>query len=235
MVIDEKGDRDSEKEASSKNGSPTLCCEVGIESTVCKIDSEAKELVVFRRGGVSTDALKKALAANASTDYTIRVLTKTASHKQHQQAPGQMLTHYAPTVSTFMVANSTSSSALSDPQSLKNSVIIDCGRVLKWTQCAALAYRDLSPQCSMDEAAANLFSTLRWAESIDGATHILLVDVTKDKSLVHEHTEAVRDRMFRAASGNRAILNREANTFSTHNFMQTESDAKSDAVQDKKT
>jgi len=81
----------------------TASCGVGIESTVAKIDADAHEIVVFRRGGISQAALQSVLD-EGQFDFQIRCLSKKASESQKGlQAPGQMLTHYAPDVETFLI------------------------------------------------------------------------------------------------------------------------------------
>ena len=69
-----------------------------------------------------------------------------------------------------------------------------------------LAYRDLtagetvgSGDGGAGQAATVLFAALRWAERVGGATGVLIADPRcRDTS---EAAEAVRDRLFRAASG----------------------------------
>ena len=55
--------------------SAAAACDVGIESTVLKVDGEAKELLLLRRGGVPEAELARWLAAHAATTfgYTMRV------------------------------------------------------------------------------------------------------------------------------------------------------------------
>ncbi|POM70136.1 Sua5/YciO/YrdC/YwlC family protein, partial [Phytophthora palmivora] len=82
------------------------CCEVGIESTVVKIVPEERKLIVFRRGGVSEQALEQVLRDNAELlgQYEVVTIQKEAKMqtKEAQQAPGQMITHYAPDVDTYL-------------------------------------------------------------------------------------------------------------------------------------
>jgi L-threonylcarbamoyladenylate synthase len=185
-------------------------CSVGIESTVCKIDGDNKELVLFRRGGVSQEALQEVLTANNISEYSIRVIKKQASHSpdaEGQEAPGQMLTHYAPDIDSYLVSWDPSSPGSVDAScglDLSEAVVIDFHASLAHLQESAKGYKDLSPSGSIPEAAANLFSTLRWSEEVLGARYVLLPNVEK---VEHELTLAVFDRLFRAASG------REVNVF----------------------
>jgi L-threonylcarbamoyladenylate synthase len=95
------------------------CCAVGIESTVLRVDAGARTLVVYRRGGVSTQGALAALEAAGIHGYTARVVSKAtappaaaaaaadagagAAAPVGEVAPGQLLTHYAPDVETRLV------------------------------------------------------------------------------------------------------------------------------------
>lgn len=131
------------------------------------------------------------------------------------EAPGMLLTHYAPDVDTYLVASEAQSLAgESDAETarlprpaLGTAVIIDIGGTLAGFQGDALAYRDLSACGSVVEARARLFAALRWSEGVPGAKAVLLCDplallregrATPEGS---EHLDALRDRMYRAASG----------------------------------
>jgi hypothetical protein len=96
-----------------------------------------------------------------------------------------------------------------DNQALKQYVVIDFAGRLSALEAACLAYRDLSPRGSFEEAAAKLFATLRWADDIPHATSILLPDVSPadhDGIFSEGPGPAVEDRIFRAASGQRRSL-----------------------------
>ena len=119
---------DGESQQPGDNGSTEATCNVGIESTVAKVDGVSKKIIIFRRGGVSESAIREALSA---TDYTVEALSKKVPHDlstvptgaadiqeigsstkvdlphsatgNGEQAPGQCLTHYAPDVPTSLV------------------------------------------------------------------------------------------------------------------------------------
>jgi L-threonylcarbamoyladenylate synthase len=188
------------------NSDAEAVCSVGIESTVCKIDTKCKELVIFRRGGVSTEAIHEVLLKNGILDYSITVLSKKASHApdaEAQQAPGQMLTHYAPDVDTYLVSNLDLEEDVLVPTSpfdISKAVVVDFGGRLGALSKACIGYRDLSPSGSVPEAAKTLFNTLRWSEEIPGAQVVLLPNLTA-YDLKDEMAAAVYDRLFRAASG----------------------------------
>ena len=114
-------------------------CNVGIESTVMKVDHERKKLVLFRRGGISEQALKEAMNTYTSNNnnnniflgYEIEVIAKVVIHKENmednnnveqdkddgaaihgEEAPGQHLKHYAPDVPATLVEIVDSSSII---------------------------------------------------------------------------------------------------------------------------
>lgn len=55
-------------------------CDVGIESTVMKVDLPAKQLIVYRRGGISLEAIQKVLD-DIGCDLETVVISKAASTK----------------------------------------------------------------------------------------------------------------------------------------------------------
>ena len=209
---------EGEKDDIEKNN--ISVCEVGIESTVAKIDETKREIVIFRRGGVPEAAIRNALI---ELSYEVRVLTKTAAMDtdEGQQAPGQMITHYAPDVpasiahlvprSGSLVSSSKEEeeedrpkkrASLSqdkdeDKKEYGKTVVVDCGGVLSCLRPHALAYRDISVSGNMSESANAIFGALRWSEAVPNAERVLLADVSSMKG---EHRDAVKDRMFRAAS-----------------------------------
>ena len=62
------------------DGGSDIDCAVGIESTVLKIDTVARHLHVFRRGGTSELALRNTLF-KVGLDYSVKVFAKTVEHK----------------------------------------------------------------------------------------------------------------------------------------------------------
>lgn len=148
---------------------------------------------------------------------------KNLVQERGEQAPGQCLTHYAPDVSTSLICNFGCISGNSGDQQqqyemcktpLNECVVIDFGGYLNTLKSHVMDYRDLSESGDVSEAAHHLFDTLRWTENIDGVKQVLLVDIfeveksrTPESFQHHEHLKAVADRMFRAASGHRVIVN----------------------------
>ncbi len=223
-------------------------CLVGIESTVLKIvdssidcnsEGHGRRLVLFRRGGVPETEIRKALdqAGFDKVEIVSPKGSKDASAKSGQnaqetaasgadgetvaqQAPGQLITHYAPDIDTWLVPKqskaveldassdgsdlrvSFSSSPAVDPLVLEKCALIDFQGTLSALRSHVLAYRDLSTEGNVEEAAQGLFDALRWTETTR-AQHVLIQDVSfqQDSALA----PSVADRMFRAASGKVAL------------------------------
>jgi len=196
-------------------------CSVGIESTVIRVcdDNEAeqgsmdaeRELVLFRRGGVSENAIRAVLdEAGFVNTKIVAPKPKTAQEEEDETigaaAPGQMITHYAPDVETWLLKKcervpSEGSQVVVNSEytmDLADTVIIDFAGSLSDLEERCAAYSDLSQEGDMRAAAQNLFRLLRWAEKRPGAKHVLLQDVSFAED---ELAASVADRMFRAASG----------------------------------
>ena len=73
-------------------------CAVGVESTV--LDLCSPHPTILRPGGVSLEALRRVLP-NVS-NHTKENIGAEAQEQKAQTAPGQLLTHYAPNVPTFL-------------------------------------------------------------------------------------------------------------------------------------
>ena len=233
LVLDgEAGDGDDDATSSSEAFASSRTCTVGIESTVAKLDMSCGELVILRRGGVSEHALRDAVSSiawdggadDAEGRSTMRLRVQSKARVPHdteegQVAPGQMLTHYAPDVRTYLVATDAAAAATAATTTaaeagaaddtllltapLGTCVLLDCGAQLSSLAASALAYRDLSDTADSVEVAQQLFDALRWAEAVVGAETVLLVDSDATHG---QHSAAVHDRMFRAASGQRVAL-----------------------------
>lgn len=187
-------------------------CKVGVESTVAKIEMNPDDrgsITILRHGAISSQSIRDSLDRAALSQYfDVADSVKFTSEKTHNVAPGQTVKHYSPNVPCFMVSSSRQGSQprpdLSDEERtvLSKSVIIDCGRRLSQYQECALAYRDLSSDCEPEMAAANIFETLRWSETVSGAERVFVPDMQLDPNESEEHalTLAVKDKLTRAAS-----------------------------------
>lgn len=177
-------------------------CEIGIESTVAKLE-EHEEIIyvtILRRGGISLDQLE-----NSVKKLKEKVIVSTQIKKVSmntvigQEAPGQLITHYAPDIPAYLYDLS-EDDLKEDEKTFKfdQCVMIDFGKKMEWTKDQVLKYFDLSPNGNILEGANNLFDILRKSEKCENAKVILLPNIENIKD---EHTLALFDRIFRAASG----------------------------------
>lgn len=191
----------------------TSCCEVGVESSVAKIemfdDSKKGQVTLLRQGAVSLQDIEECLEkAGLSEHFNVLALTKKATNETVANvAPGQTIRHYSPDVPSFILssglcksASSSSPPSDSDKQFLSKSVLIDFGGKIEAWKDFALAYRDLSQTADSAEATKGVFETLRWAEKIQEADYILFPEIC-DESSADALTLALKDRLTRAASG----------------------------------
>lgn len=196
-------------------------CNVGVESTVAKIEmssSASGTITILRHGAVSAKDLSNCLTSNVELQEAFTVQEKMQSTKEDVShvAPGQTIRHYSPNVLSYMIsqcrydgkqASSSLDSTLTHEErtQLSKAVIIDWGGRLHALQPHALAYRDVSPNDSSTEAAASVFETLRWSETVDGAERVYFPEICVEKEDEEEEQEAlvlaVKDRLTRAASG----------------------------------
>jgi len=198
-------------------------CNVGIESTVLKLDASAKRMVILRKGGVTADSLKELFVAGECGPVTIEfpeprpacTSSNTECDTEPQPAPGMMLKHYAPALPTFLVSEGCADVAGPLPHKLDRSILIDFGGQLRHHQGSFLCSFDLCGSDAdsresveaVEEACCNAFATLREAESRAlsiGAEAICIANF--DSGSIGGMAEALHDRMYRAASGRRALV-----------------------------
>jgi L-threonylcarbamoyladenylate synthase len=207
-------------------------------SSSSKISSSRRSvrITILRRGGVSAQEIKDCLSSLIKQDIDVSVQlaslpsssssTSSSSsskplpqetHEVHQ-APGMLLSHYAPDIPAYLVAKISSSSSLLlervEQFHIKSSVIVDFGGSLHTLKDISHAYRDLSQIGSVEEACRLVFEFLRWAESVNGAKFVLIADpllffLSKEQRKGQkdiriekgDRLDALRDRVYRAASG----------------------------------
>lgn len=141
-------------------------CSVGVESTI--IDITGKHVVLLRAGGLSLEELEGFLNE--------KVLIS-RGNPDLPSSPGQMLKHYAPTHPMRINAETP----------LPGEFFIGFGKV-------AGANLNLSPSGDTKEAAANLFSYMRYADSQSGYTGIAMSPIPETGLGL-----AINDRIRRAA------------------------------------
>ncbi len=199
-------------------------------------------ITVLRHGAVSTQDIAKCLKKYGLDQYfqvqSKRQATDENDSSVNHVAPGQTIRHYSPNVQSYMVSpekynrctrryeNSNSNengdddndlhvaSILSEEElsNVRSAVVIDFGGKLKFLQGHALAYRDLSSSKDSSVAAARVFDTLRWSETVDGAMRVYFPEIDAVEEQLDSNDDdndndddalilAVKDRLTRAASG----------------------------------
>jgi tRNA threonylcarbamoyl adenosine modification protein (Sua5/YciO/YrdC/YwlC family) len=114
------------------DGGADNLCEVGIESTVAKLEYDRQKIVLFRRGGVPQCALVQALeSSDCGEGISVEVVQKMVDHSKKERdeaakggqesekkgqngsdeavgecAPGQLITHYSPDITSFLMTAS---------------------------------------------------------------------------------------------------------------------------------
>ncbi len=172
-------------------------CEVGVESTVLDLCSSIP--TILRPGGVSLEALQKVLP-----EIEYRTQRENEEPKDHnvQSAPGQMLTHYAPGVPTFLFEGSTEAmhhAMLAEIQRRQTQgervgVLIADEDVPHFIQSGVHIY-SLGNVNALEQIATHLFAGLRTLEEA-GMQSILCRSFTEQGLGL-----AVRDRLRKAAGG----------------------------------
>jgi L-threonylcarbamoyladenylate synthase len=195
-------------------------CGFGIESTVVRVNAD-ESIDLLRRGGVGFFELQSCLQQKGLIPLSdegaqrIRVVEKYVKSESQSDAlcsPGQLLTHYAPRIPSWMVSwrdDSAGSSAEVIEQTesmLRQTVLVDFGGRFSALASRVGFYRDLSQTGSVTDAVRVLFETLRWAEkqfptdSADGRLWIF-----DPRPMREQWSEdiflALSDRVLRSASG----------------------------------
>lgn len=141
-------------------------CSVGLESTIVGFDPVA---TLLRPGGIPLEVLEDCLGKPLAAHTT-----------QAINAPGQLLSHYAPKAALRLDALSVTPDEL-----LIGFGITDIPAAL-----------NLSPSADLVEAAANLFHYLRAADDLAGSDGKIAVSPVPEKGL----GRAINDRLRRAAA-----------------------------------
>ena len=193
-------------------------CQVGVESTVAKVQTTDNDgdiigcISILRHGAISSNSIREALKkVNLDRFVEVKDSVQYTPENVHNVAPGQTVKHYSPNVPCYMISlerQQSASEKLSniEKETLSKSVIVDyAGKMLRY-KSYALAYSDLSPSGDAQRAAANVFKTLRWTESVEGAARVFVPDISSEaeSKSVNEGEAlvlAVKDKLTRAASG----------------------------------
>lgn len=194
-------------------------------------------VTILRHGAVSSRQIGEALKkAGLSRYFAVSDSIGFTSEGAHNVAPGQTVRHYSPNVPCFMICRSRQQDQPSggggqgegeeeeaadvsagEVEVLSRSVVVDYGGRLARYRKHALAYDDLSPGGDPTSAAARLFETLRWSETVEGAMRVFVPEIVlgvsggdddgegagKGHSLPEDRGAlvlAVKDKLTRAAS-----------------------------------
>lgn len=179
LILEEREDE------GRREGEKATVCEIGIESTVAKVDVREGRITVLRAGAITCSQLK-ACVEGMGVEVLVKDHSSSGSAKQQQQqqqqqaeeevveeedepqiAPGQCIKHYAPDRPTYLLSPSLALEGWAAAVA-KRAVVLDVGGRLGGLEGGAAFYRDLSRKGDAREAAAGLFEGLRWAESVGG-------------------------------------------------------------------
>lgn len=213
-VMDDLGQENvwilEEKKIENSN---SVACQVGVESTVAKLETTNNNsqysyaLTVLRQGAISVQNLQDCLTKAGRNDVSVASLSsRTVEETQATVAPGQTVKHYSPRIQSFLMAP-TLLKVKEAEQFLQNAIVLDFGGRLGSWKSVARQYRDLSVSGDSAQAAQCVFDALRWAERIDPGARVIVFPqvVPEDISSMAEApdalTLALHDRLTRAASG----------------------------------
>lgn len=173
-------------------------CEIGVESTVLDLCSDVPR--ILRPGGVSLEALRRVLP-----DVQPPMRNKAASENEDivaKKAPGQLLTHYAPTVPLLLfdgAVEAMRASMLAEvhrrcAHGERVGVLMADEDVQVFSDSGALIYA-LGSADEPAEVAAKLFAGLRALE--EAHVQVILCRNFGEQGL----GLAIRDRLLKAAGG----------------------------------
>ncbi|MBS1653007.1 MAG: threonylcarbamoyl-AMP synthase [Bacteroidetes bacterium] len=154
-------------------------CSIGIESTIIGLNEQNK-ISVYRLGGLSIEAIEKCIGP---VEINLNI-------SSNPKAPGQLKSHYAPKT-PLMVGNI---DALIKENVLKKIALIVFGK--KTLTHNVFKTFNLSETENINEAAINLFSTMRLAD--EAGADIVLAPFLPEKGL----GKAINDRLKRASVKN---------------------------------
>ncbi len=150
-------------------------CQIGLESTI--VDFDNQQVIIRRKGGVAVEAIEAVLGK--------KVLVQTGV-EEHPVAPGQLKSHYATATPLYLMDGVSFPTGYSP----ETACVIAFGNNMDGIM-AKFRFQ-LSAEADVDEAAKQLFATMRAADNC-GAKMILV------KALPEEGLgQAINDRLRRA-------------------------------------
>jgi L-threonylcarbamoyladenylate synthase len=179
-------------------------CEVGVESTVLDLCSERP--TILRPGGISLEALR-AVVPDVQPPPPRHQKADEGNHfaendSAAQHSPGQMLTHYAPSVPLLLFDGSVEPTRAAmlvemrqrQAQGQRVGLLVADEDVATFQQSGALVY-SLGDAADPAQIASSLFHGLRSLE--DAQVQVILCRQFDDRGL----GLAIRDRLLKAAGG----------------------------------
>ena len=193
----------------------------GLESTVVEI--RQKSICILRLGALPVSKINEQISKLKTPVNIIPYHRREVKSEESivLNSPGQLLTHYSPTIPSYLIK--IENSCMNKPPnygnlcsnfehslskldlSIKDLVVLDFKEHLSFLKDQALSYRLFSNNGSIIEAALQLFDILRWAEAIPNAKAIAFIYVDEfDESIQYDKDilMSISDRLYRAASGN---------------------------------
>ncbi|HEY5003746.1 MAG TPA: L-threonylcarbamoyladenylate synthase [Ktedonobacteraceae bacterium] len=177
-------------------------CEVGVESTILDLCAEIP--TILRPGGISLEALRTILPQVQPP--AVRS-TQPTHDTQAQQAPGQMLVHYSPTMPTFLFEGNIEAirkAILTEVQKRQElgeraGILLADEDLPAFQESGALVY-SLGNANELEQVAARLFAGLRILE--EAGVQVILCRSFGTQGL----GMAIRDRLLKAAGGKLIIV-----------------------------
>lgn len=155
------------------NGGP---CNIGVESTI--VGFEGEEPIIYRLGGLELEKIENVIGK----------VNQVSHSSSNPKAPGMLKSHYAPTKS-FIIG---------DLEELMNKYDLNKAAILSFTNIYDKISADkqvrLSETGSVNEAAKNLFASLRYLDTLE--VDLILGELVPDVGL----GRAINDRLRRAAA-----------------------------------
>jgi L-threonylcarbamoyladenylate synthase len=172
-------------------------CEVGVESTILDLCAEIP--IILRPGGISLEVLRTILPQVQPPAVRSALPTHDT---QAQQAPGQMLVHYSPTMPTFLFEGSREAihTAMLNEiqrrlhQGERAGVLLADEDLSAFQNSGAFVY-SLGNADALEQVAARLFAGLRTLE--EAGVQVILCRSFGVLGL----GMAIRDRLLKAAGG----------------------------------
>jgi tRNA threonylcarbamoyl adenosine modification protein (Sua5/YciO/YrdC/YwlC family) len=191
-----------------------------MESTVVKIITEEKKLLVYRMGAISPNELQQFIQnVEGYKDFTVEVISKKdkivtenqEKFNEEQEAPGQFIKHYSPLIDTYILNDSNNVEHIDfiiKQEELKNTVLLDYNGIIKQRLGNIFGhYRDLSEKGNEEEVMHHLYDYLRWAEGRENAKKIVICDLEVHMK-ENQHLNTFIDRIKKASSSKKISIDK---------------------------